>query len=65
MATSVVKNLFRNGDSRITMNGDDRNSSTSLIIGLTASSPQIECNQTAMGLPSVTSEVFLIAKSIW
>jgi hypothetical protein len=32
---------------------------------LTAFPPEIDCNQTAMGLPPVTSEVFLIAKSFW
>jgi hypothetical protein len=30
---------------------------------LTAAPP--DCNQTAMGLPPVTSAVFLIAKSFW
>jgi hypothetical protein len=33
--------------------------------GLAASPPEIDRNQTAMGLPPVTSAVFLIAKSFW
>jgi hypothetical protein len=36
-----------------------------IIQGLTASLLEIGCNQTAMGLPPVTSAVFLIAKSFW
>jgi hypothetical protein len=36
-----------------------------LIKRLTASPPEIDCNQTAVGLPPVTSAVFLIAKSFW
>jgi hypothetical protein len=32
---------------------------------LTVSPPEIDCNQTVMGLPPVTSAVFLIAKSFW
>jgi hypothetical protein len=34
-------------------------------IGLTAFPPEIDYNLTAMGLPPVTSAVFLIAKSFW
>jgi hypothetical protein len=30
--------------------------------GLTALTPEIDCGQTAMGLPLVTSAVFLMAK---
>jgi hypothetical protein len=33
--------------------------------GLTASQREIDCNQTAMGLPLATSAVFLTAKSYW
>jgi hypothetical protein len=33
--------------------------------GLKASLPEIECNQTVMGLPPLTSAVFLIAKYIY
>jgi hypothetical protein len=32
---------------------------------LIAFAPEIECDQTVMGLPRVTSAVFLIAKSFW
>jgi hypothetical protein len=50
--------------------GAEQKNSTSLFLprmsykatkGLTASSPEIDCNQTAMDLPPVTSAVFLIA----
>jgi hypothetical protein len=33
--------------------------------GLITLTPQINCDQTAMGLPSVSSAVFLIAKQFW
>jgi hypothetical protein len=33
--------------------------------GLIAFAPELDCDQTAMGLPSVTSAVLLIAKSFW
>jgi hypothetical protein len=32
---------------------------------LTAFSPEIDCNQTAMGLPPVTSAILLVATSFW
>jgi hypothetical protein len=34
-------------------------------IGLIALTPEIDCDQMAMGLPPVKSAVFLIAKSFW
>jgi hypothetical protein len=33
--------------------------------GLIALPPEIDCNKTAMGLPPVTSAVFLIANKLW
>jgi hypothetical protein len=33
--------------------------------GLKALPPEVDCVQTAMGLPLVTSAIFLIAKSFW
>jgi hypothetical protein len=33
--------------------------------GLPALPPEIDCNQTTMGLPPHTTAVFLIAKSFW
>jgi hypothetical protein len=33
-----------------------------VVIGLKALTPEIDCDQMAIGLPPVTSEVFLIAK---
>jgi hypothetical protein len=33
--------------------------------GLIALTPEIDCDQTAMGLPPFTSAVFLIAKLFW
>jgi hypothetical protein len=33
--------------------------------GLIAFVPEIDCDQTAMGLPPVTSAIFLIAKTFW
>jgi hypothetical protein len=33
--------------------------------GLIALTPEIDCNKTAMGLPPVTSAVFLIANKLW
>jgi hypothetical protein len=50
------------------MHGTEEENSTSLFLlskatkGLTASPPEIDCYQTAMDLPPVTSAVFLIAK---
>jgi hypothetical protein len=45
---------------RISMNRDK------LFIGMiTALTDEMDCDQTAMGLPSVTSAVFLIAKLFW
>jgi hypothetical protein len=56
------------------VSGTEQKNSTSLFLpwmsqkatkGLTGSPPEIDCNQTAMGLPPVTSAVFLIAKLFW
>jgi hypothetical protein len=33
--------------------------------GQTPSPPEVDCNQTAMGLPPIISAVFAIAKSFW
>jgi hypothetical protein len=33
--------------------------------GPTALTPEIDCDQTAMGLPAVMSAVFLLDKSFW
>jgi hypothetical protein len=33
--------------------------------GLTVLTPEIDCDQTAIGLPPVTSSVFLIADQFW
>jgi hypothetical protein len=33
--------------------------------GLIALTPEIDCDQTAMGLPPATSAVFLIANQFW
>jgi hypothetical protein len=33
--------------------------------GLIALTPEIDCDQTAIGLPPVTSAVFLIAQVLW
>jgi hypothetical protein len=35
------------------------------IQGLTALSPEIDCDLTAMDLPPITSAVFFIAKNFW
>jgi hypothetical protein len=37
-------------------------SSMEVVKGLIVFTPEIDCDQTAMGLPSVTSSVLLIAK---
>jgi hypothetical protein len=36
-----------------------------MIKGLIALTPEIDCDQTAMGLPPITSAAFIIAKSFW
>jgi hypothetical protein len=38
--------------------------SLTALAGLTAPSPEIDCDQKAIGLPPVTCAIFLIAKSL-
>jgi hypothetical protein len=56
------------------VSGTKQKNSTSLLLpwmalkvikGITVVTPEIDCDQTAIRLPPVTSAVFLIAKQFW